>query len=99
MNNELKNKYWKNSLFILSFIFLFLFSLNSVSAQGFVNTNTNFYAYTGNLTNLSSLQDTYITSPTNNQLLVYQTSSGKWKNFNPGYFSLSSFTNDLSVSA
>ena len=89
----------KNIILFLGILVLSIFLISFVSSQGFVNANTNFYTYTGNLTNLSSLQDTYIASPTNNQLLVYQTSNGKWKNLNSGYFSLSSFTNDLSVSA
>ena len=61
-------------IFVLSFLFLLPFS----SAQGLISSTNEFTTYTGNLTNLHQLNDTNIVTPTNLQLLQFQTSDNKW---------------------
>jgi len=57
--------------------FLFIFITFS-SAQGLISSTNEFTTYTGNLTNLHQLNDTNIVTPTNLQLLQFQTSDNKW---------------------
>ena len=84
---------------ILIFLFLSMFLISFVSSQGFIRQSNDLTIYNTNMTNFSSLLDTNIILPSNNQLVLYETSNGKWNNINPSYLSLSSFTNDLSLSA
>lgn len=68
----------------LPFIFLFLLVVTTVSAYNFVSDETEVffttYSYTINITNLSQMLDVNVTSPSDNDALVYSSSSGKWEN-------------------
>ena len=72
-------KHKENKLkFIIPIIFIFIF-FSFTSAQGFIPPQTNsFKSYTGNLTNLSELQDVYISTPSANDFLRYDDATGKW---------------------
>ena len=61
----------------LLLVFIFLFSFSSVSAFDFPHTIVNI-DFTGNLTNLSEMQDVNIPSPSNNQLLQFDSGTNKW---------------------
>lgn len=62
----------------LSFLFLvFIFSISFSSAFDFPHTIVNI-DFTGNLTNLSEMEDVNIPSPTNNQLLKFDSGTNKW---------------------
>ena len=61
-------------VFLISLVFLTSF----ISAQGFINPRTTFTTYYGNLTNLSQLEDTNIPAPNNEEVLAYDSASGKW---------------------
>ena len=88
MNNHKNNG--KNLVpIIFTFIFLFLFSFTFVSSQGFSPpTSNSFTYYTGNLTNLSEMQDVHLPSPTDGNFLRFSTATNKWIGYT---FSLSNF--------
>jgi hypothetical protein len=99
---------------LLLLIPIFLFSLTFISAQGFNPAETNTFNYwTGNLTNLSDMEDTNIVNPQNLDFIQYLDSNGKWNVYafdlddwwDYDYAdlintpsSLSDFVNDLSLS-
>ncbi len=58
-------------------VFLIL-SLTFISAQGLVNEFPISRTYTGNLTNLSEMQDTSIPTPSNGEVLTWNTALQKW---------------------
>jgi len=62
-------------------IFLFLLLIPFISAQGLVNPGTSVSFYTGNLTNLSEMQDVTLLNPTNLQLFQFQTGDNKWHSY------------------
>jgi len=72
------------------FIFLFLFSVTFVSSQGMIRDESVTTFLTGNLTELSQLNDTNINSPLNLQLLQFKSSDNKW---NPYSFNLGDYWN------
>ena len=83
-NFYLKNKKERikanNKLVIFSaflFVFIFLFSFSLVSTFDFSDTLVTI-EFTGNLTNLSEMQDVNIPSPSNDQLLQFDSGTNKW---------------------
>ena len=65
------------------FIFLigiFIFSISLISSLGLIKTSNDLSIYSGNLTNLSEMQDVSITNPINNEALTYSSSLNKWIN-------------------
>ena len=71
------------------FSFLFVLSLLSLVGAGAYSSNFNTgdsvkvttSFFTGNLTNLSEMQDVNIPNPTNLQLFQYRTSNNKWNSY------------------
>lgn len=77
MNKQ--NKICSNSLvFTFSLFFIFLFSISLVSSLSWVEGTSNITTWTGNLTNLSEMQDVNIPLPSNGNLLTFHSSSLKW---------------------
>jgi len=66
MNKALTEKGVNYSRLPFLFTFIFLFLISFSSAQGFIPPETNTFNYwTGNLTNLSEMQDVTIVNPQN----------------------------------
>ena len=63
--------------FILITLFSCLMIMSPASAFDFPHTIVNI-DYTGNLTNLSEMQDTNILTPTNNYVLTWDSATSKW---------------------
>lgn len=59
---------------------MFIFFFSFASALNFQTGDISITSFTGNLTNLSQLQDTQISSPSNNEVLKYSSSINKWIN-------------------
>lgn len=68
--------YSKKTFF--SFLFLLFLSLSLVSAFNFPQEDSSLTIFQGNLTNLSQLADVNIPSPSNSEVLTYDTAMGKW---------------------
>jgi len=65
----------------VSFVFVFLLAASFVSAVGLnfdTPTKTEVSFFTGNLTNLSELDDTNIPNPANNEILSWHAASQRW---------------------
>ena len=67
-----------NKNLVITPILILFISLSFVSAFNFPSDSISFTTFTGNLTNLSELQDVNIPSPSNNEVLTWNTATGQW---------------------
>ena len=63
--------------YLITLLIISIFSFSLVSAFDFPHTIVNI-DYEGNLTNLSEMQDVNIPSPSNSQVLQFNSGTNKW---------------------
>ena len=70
----------KYNILLLLTVFLLIanVSANPYSANINQDTSTNVNFYTGNLTNISQMQDVNIPSPADDEILTYDSGTSKW---------------------